>query len=100
MHAAALRFRLQCVSPRAVVRQQVTKPGRRAAHRTTVLRHSGGRLPAVAAVFAASATQRTYAPWLAAVAHGHDPSPSPETNVDAVNGSVYCAGAPSGAFLD
>ena len=23
-----------------------------------------------------------------------------ETNVDAVNGSVYCAGSPSGAFLD
>jgi hypothetical protein len=64
-HLVASDFRVQRVSPRAFVRQQVTKPGRpqveRAAHATTARRHSLDRSPAARAT---SPTHRTYVPWL------------------------------------
>jgi len=70
-HLVASEFLVQRVSPRAFVRQQVTKPGRphveRAAHATTARKHSLDR-PAARAT---SPTHRTYAPWLVAAAHGH-----------------------------
>jgi len=48
------------------VTQQVTNPGfpqvEFAAHLTTALRHSSGRLPLATAAFATPATQWTYCP--------------------------------------
>jgi hypothetical protein len=54
------------VTPVAIVRQQETKPDRPqvecAAQRTRDDLHGFGRLPVIAAAFAARATHRTYCP--------------------------------------
>jgi hypothetical protein len=63
------------VTPAAVVRQQVTKPGLPhvdfAAQWTTAPTQACGKLRLWTASFATPVTQRTYCPWVAAVPHGH-----------------------------
>ena len=63
MHAVAFDFTAHVLLPLAVVRQQVTKPGRPHvdcfAHFATSARHDFGRLPRFAAAFAARATHCT-----------------------------------------
>src|SRR5262249_6842467 len=74
-HFAVLDFTEHFVLPLAVVRQHVTKPAAPQvdflAHRRTSALHCFGRLPLVAAAFAACATQCTYDLWLANVSHRH-----------------------------
>ena len=63
VHSPAPPLTLHLVAPSALVRQQVTRPGRphveRAAQRTAAGRHCGGRRPARASALATRATQST-----------------------------------------
>jgi hypothetical protein len=75
VHFAVTDFTEHFVLPVAVVRQHVTKPFSPQvdflAHRKTSALHCFGRLPLVAAAFAACATQWTYNLWLANDSHAH-----------------------------
>jgi hypothetical protein len=74
VQASALFLLLQLVTPFLFVMQQVTNPGLPhtdfAAHFFTAPLHDFGSMLLVTAVLADCATQLTYAPWSAALAHG------------------------------